>query len=112
MRIALRFLLLSGYVGTIVMLFYYLFQGDIGVGAFAAIFSSLDRMFDNMDGVFNYEIGAITRNFGAAQNYYAFLNLKEREGVELDTLPRETMELRGYLSPIRTAVRWRWNRLT
>ena len=95
LRIALRFLLLSGYVGTIVMLFYYLFQGDIGVGAFAAIFSSLDRMFDNMDGVFNYEIGAITRNFGAAQNYYAFLNLKEREGVELDTLPRETMELRG-----------------
>ncbi len=93
--IALRFLLLSGYVGTIVMLFYYLFRGEIGVGAFAAIFSSLDGMFDSMDGVFNYEIGAITRNFGAAQNYYAFLNLKEREGVELDALPRETMELRG-----------------
>ena len=95
LMIALRFLLLSGYVGTIIMLFYYLFQGEIGVGAFAAIFSSLDQMFDSMDGVFNYEIGAITRNFGAAQNFYAFLNLKEREGVELDALPRETMELRG-----------------
>ena len=54
--IALRFLLLSGYVGTIIMLFYYLIQGEISVGAFAAIFSSLDQMFDNMDGVFNYEI--------------------------------------------------------
>ncbi len=93
--IALRFLLLSGYVATIIMLFYYLFQGEIGVGAFAAIFSSLDQMFDSMDGVFNYEIGAITRNFGAAQNYYAFLNLKERKGEELDTMPREIMELRG-----------------
>ena len=94
MMIALRFLLLSGYVATIIMLFYYLFQGEIGVGAFAAIFSSLDQMFDTMDGVFNYEIGAITRNFGAAQNYYVFLNLKEREGAEYENLSRETMELK------------------
>ena len=41
--IALRFLLLSGYVATIIMLFYYLFQGEIGVGAFAAIFSARAR---------------------------------------------------------------------
>jgi len=95
MMIALRFLLLSGYVATIIILFYYLFQGEIGVGAFAAIFSSLDQMFDTMDGVFNYEIGAITRNFGAAQNYYAFLNLKEREGEELEALPRKTIELKA-----------------
>ncbi|MDE6926816.1 MAG: ABC transporter ATP-binding protein/permease, partial [Acetatifactor sp.] len=94
LMIALRFLLLSGYVGTIIMLFYFLFQGEIGIGAFAAIFSTLDRMFDNMDGVFNYEIGAITRNFGAAQNYYAFLDLREREGTETEILPRETMELK------------------
>lgn len=93
--IALRFLLLSGYVGTIIMLFYYLFQGEISVGAFAAIFSSLDQMFDNMDGVFNYEIGAITRNFGAAQNYYAFLNLKEREGTDPGDIERGNMELKG-----------------
>lgn len=93
--IALRFMLLSGYVGTIIMLFYYLFQGEIGVGAFAAIFSSLDQMFDTMDGVFNYQIGAITRNFGAAQNYYAFLNLREREGTDPGAIERGNIELNG-----------------
>ncbi len=93
--IALRFMLLSGYVGTIIMLFYYLFQGEIGVGAFAAVFSSLDQMFDTMDGVFNYQIGAITRNFGAAQNYYTFLNLREREGTDPGAVERGNIELNG-----------------
>lgn len=93
--IALRFMLLSGYVGTIIMLFYYLFQGEIGVGAFAAVFSSLDQMFDTMDGVFNYQIGSITRNFGAAQNYYTFLNLKEREGTDPGAIERGNIELNG-----------------
>lgn len=93
--IALRFMLLSGYVGTIIMLFYYLFQGEIGVGAFAAVFSSLDQMFDTMDGVFNYQIGAITRNFGAAQNYYTFLNLREREGTDPGAIERGNIELNG-----------------
>lgn len=95
LMIALRFMLLSGYVGTIIMLFYYLFQGEIGVGAFAAVFSSLDQMFDTMDGVFNYQIGSITRNFGAAQNYYTFLNLKEREGTDPGAIERGNIELNG-----------------
>ena len=94
MELALRFFLLSGYVGTIIMLFYYLFQGEISIGAFAAVFSSLDQMFDRMEGVFNYQIGNITSNFGAAQNYYAFLNLKEREGKQKERLKRERLELK------------------
>ena len=55
------------------MLFYYLFQGEISIGAFAAVFSSLDQMFDRMEGVFNYQIGNITSNFVDAQYYYSFL---------------------------------------
>lgn len=94
-EIALRFLLLIGYVGTIVMLLYYLFQGEISVGAFAAVFSSLDQLFDRMENVFNYQVGSITRQFGAAQNYYGFLNLKEREGRMEEILMRERIELRG-----------------
>ena len=94
-EIALRFLLLTGYVGTIVMLLYYLFQGEISVGAFAAVFSSLDQLFDRMENVFNYQVSSITRQFGAAQNYYGFLNLKEREGRSEGNLMRERIELRG-----------------
>lgn len=94
-EIALRFFLLTGYVGTIIMLFYYLFQGEISIGAFVAIFSSLDQMFDRMETVFNYQIGSIMRNFGVAQNYYTFLDLKEREETDVEILKREQIELRN-----------------
>ncbi len=93
-ELALRFLLLTGYVGTIILLFVYLFRGEIGVGAFAAIFASMDQLFDRMENVFNRQIGNITRSFGPAQNYFAFLNLKEREGRLEEPLKRESIELR------------------
>lgn len=95
MEIALRFFLLTGYVGTIVMLFYYLFQNEISVGAFAAVFASLDQLFDRMENVFNRQIGDITRGFGQAQNFYAFLDLQEREGADETPLKRETIELKN-----------------
>ncbi len=93
-EVALRFFLLIGYVGTIAMLFYYVFQGQVTVGAFAAVFASLDQLFDRMESVFNYRIGDIMRGFGAAQNFYAFLDLKEREGTDGTPLKRERIELK------------------
>lgn len=95
LEIVLQFLLLSGYAGTIVMLLYYLFEGEISVGAFAAVFSSFGQLFDRMENVFNYQVGSITRQFGAAQNYYGFLNLKERNGRLGGILMRERIELKG-----------------
>lgn len=75
----LRFLSMAGYVGTILMLFYYLMTGRVGVGVFAAVASSLDGMSDTLERLFNFKINGITRNLGAAENYLAFLNLPERE---------------------------------
>lgn len=94
-ELALRFLLLTGYVGTIICMFYYMVQGEIGIGAFAAVFSSLDQMFGRMENVFHLRVGSITQNFGAAQNYYAFLKLKEREGKENLPLDRKIIELKN-----------------
>ncbi len=93
-ELGLRSLLLTGYIGTIVLLFYYVFRGEISVGAFAAVFSSLDQMFGRMEIVFNGRIGSITQSFGAAQNYYAFLNLPEREGRDGEALKHERIELK------------------
>lgn len=92
-EVALRFVLLIGYVGSIAMLFYYLFDNQIGIGIFAAVFSSLDQMFDRMDMVFSGYIGNISQSFGPAQNYLAFLDLKEREGVLDKPLLRARIEL-------------------
>lgn len=94
-ELGLRFLLLTGYVGTIILLFVYLFRGQIGVGAFAAVFSSLDQMFDRMENVFNRQIGNMTKSFGAAQNYFAFLQLRERGGSADEPLRRESIELKN-----------------
>jgi len=93
-ELGLRSLMLTGYVGTIIMLFYYLSKGEVGVGAFAAIFTSLDTLFARMNELFDGQIGEIGRSFGPAQNFFAFLNLRERQGLYEGPVKREVMELK------------------
>lgn len=76
--VVLRFFSMTGYVGTVILLFYYLMTGRVGVGVFAAVASSLDGMSDTLERLFNFKINGITRNLGLAENYLAFLNLSER----------------------------------
>ena len=93
-ELGLRSLTLTGYVGTIIMLFYYLSKGEIGVGSFAAVFTSLDMLFSRVNELFDGQIGGIGRSIGPAQNFFAFLDLPERQGLYEGTLKREVMELR------------------
>jgi len=93
-NLGVRLLALVGYVGMIIQMFYYLYRGVIGVGAFAAVFSSLDQMFGRMEGTFNYRVGSIVRSYGAAANFFAFLDLPQRRGEDESPLKRERMELR------------------
>ena len=79
LEICLRFISMAGYIGTIVMLFYYLMNGSVGVGAFAAIASSLDGMSDKLDNLFRTRIKQMMTNLGMAENYLEFLNLPERD---------------------------------
>lgn len=90
-----RFISLAGYVGTVLLLFYYLLSGEIGIGAFAAIFSSLDQMYEQMDWVFGADVSTIMEDFGPAQNYFRFLHLEEREGTYDCRLQRREITLRG-----------------
>ena len=94
-ELGLRFLTLTGYVGTIIMLFYYLSKGEIGVGAFAAVFTSLDTLFSRINELFDGQIGAIGRSFGPAQNFFDFLALPERQGLYEGPVKREVIELKG-----------------
>ncbi len=93
-ELGLRCLTLTGYVGIIIMMFYYLSKGEIGVGAFAAVFTSLDTLFSRINELFDVQIGGIGRAFGPAQNFFAFLNLPERQGLYDGALKREVMELK------------------
>lgn len=93
-ELGLRFIQLIGYVATIILLVYYLMQGDIRIGAFAAIFTSIDQMFDRMEQIFRNRIPNLVEDLGPARNYFAFMDLEEREGPYEGELKRNIIEFK------------------
>lgn len=93
-ELALRFLMLTGHIGTIMLLFHYMAKGEINVGAFAAIFSSLDNLFGQVDDLVSMQINTISTKFGVAQNYFVFLKLPERQGWSEKLVAREKIEFK------------------
>lgn len=74
------------YGGILLLLVYGCVYGQITVGAFAAVFSSIDVMFLLMEEIFQDSLGSLSQNIGRINN---FLNLMERpeteqESVEID----------------------------
>ena len=73
---------LIGYMGILWMLVDALMNNEISVGAFAAVFASIESMFNMMEQVICGRLGYYANNFGKVQNYLRFLELEEREGCE------------------------------
>ena len=69
---------LSGYFGVLILFVNALLDGNITVGVFAAIYTSIDRMFSMMDEVVN-TISGLMQNIGLMQKYMGFLNMPEKE---------------------------------
>ncbi|MDE5819308.1 MAG: ABC transporter ATP-binding protein/permease [Lachnospiraceae bacterium] len=82
---------LAGYGGVLALLVYSLLRGEIAVGSFAAIFSSVGMMYGILCEIVEGRIGSISRNFGAVKNFTDFLqtpewNVQKKAGFEnLDT---------------------------
>lgn len=83
MELAMKMLTLAGYFGVLYLLFAAMLQGDITVGAFAAVFASIGLMFGIMEEVISQHIGRMTRNLGTVRNFIRFMDLPEREGKDL-----------------------------
>ncbi len=81
-EIFLRFIAMTGYIGMILLLFYYLINGRVGIAAFAAVLSSLDSISDRLDTMFRSMLPGLTDNIGSAENYMAFMGLPERRAVK------------------------------
>lgn len=81
-EIFLRFIAMAGYIGMILLLFYYLIHGRVGIAAFAAILSSLDSISDKLDAMFRSILPRLTDNIGSAENYMVFMGLPERQAVK------------------------------
>jgi len=85
-EIGVRFMQLAGYISSILLLYMYLINGEIGIGAFAAVFSSIDQLFNIMESIMNFQVGSISQNLGMIQNYFKFLKFPERGGVNTDII--------------------------
>lgn len=81
-EIFLRFISMTGYIGMLLLLFYYLIRGRVDIAAFAAILSSLDNISDRLDTMFRNTLPRLTDNIGSAENYMAFMDLPERKAVK------------------------------
>lgn len=82
MEIFLRFIAMTGYIGMILLLFYYLIRGRVSIAAFAAILASLDSISDKLDVMFRTWLPGMTDNIGSAENYMVFMGLPERKAVK------------------------------
>lgn len=82
-ELGLRLLSLLVYIVILVLMYRYLQMGILGTAAFAAIFTSIDQMFNYMDYV-QYSIGDISRFLPAVNNTLNFMKLPERKGKTVD----------------------------
>lgn len=82
MEIFLRFIAMTGYIGMILLLFYYLIDGRVSIASFAAILASLDSISDKLDVMFRTWLPRMTDNIGSAENYMAFMGLPERQALK------------------------------
>ncbi len=80
---ASQIFVLAGYGVMMFMLVDALLKGEISVGAFAGVFSSVGAMF-HMAGDILWRVSKITTFVGTAHNYVRFMNLPEREGAVVE----------------------------
>ena len=84
LEILMRFIALLGYAGVLLLLVYYVINGSIGVGAFAAVFSSIAVMFDMIESAVGQQLGGAFEKMGMVTNYMRFLDMEEMQGEEAD----------------------------
>ena len=83
LELLMKLLTLLGYMIILYMLFTALLDGDISVGAFAAVFASLDGVFSMMEEVICFHIGSLTKDFATVSNFIRFMDLPEVEGKDI-----------------------------
>ena len=75
---------LLGYGGVMLLLVKSLLDGDITVGAFAAVFSSIGLLFSLMEELISMHIGSIANNFGQIRNFLRFLEIPSDSRADVE----------------------------
>ncbi len=79
LELGVQLLTFAGYFGVMALLTASLLQGRIGIGAFAAVFASIDRMFQLMEELVAGRLAQSAEHFGKIRNVLRVLELPERE---------------------------------
>jgi ATP-binding cassette subfamily B protein len=77
-----RIFTVLGYAGILYILFSTLMSGKISVGAFAAVFASIDGMFSRMESAVTEQGLSMSYNIAPAINFLRFLDLPEHKGAD------------------------------
>ncbi|MCL2814152.1 MAG: ABC transporter ATP-binding protein/permease [Oscillospiraceae bacterium] len=80
---------LLGYGGIMFLLVKYLLEGEISVGAFAAVYYSMGMLFGIMEEVVRYRIGAIADRYGSIRNFLRFLEIPADKGTNVKVNKKE-----------------------
>ena len=91
--ISMRLVGLVAYISVIVMLYYYLMDGSINVAIFAAVFTTMDQMFNYVDWI-GYGLFDIAQDTASVYNTMRFLELPERGGKDIE-LNGDLIELKS-----------------
>ena len=73
---------LAGYLAALVLLAASVLRGSISAGAFAAVYHSLNHLFDMMFALVCGFIGSTVSNLPAVENYVGFLERRRERGKE------------------------------
>lgn len=75
--IFMKCLTLAGYLGIVILLLHLMLSGEISVGAFAAVFSSINTMIMFMNDAIGNYLSSLFDNIGVLKNYLEFYELPE-----------------------------------
>lgn len=75
---------LSGYIIVLFLLVKCVLDKSISIGAFGAVFGSLDLLVRMMLEIIQMHIGRVAQNIGTAKNLVRFLDMKERKGEDIE----------------------------
>ncbi|QSX05875.1 ABC transporter ATP-binding protein [Sedimentibacter sp. zth1] len=81
-ELSARFLSLIGYLGILVLLYRLVMRGEISIGSFAAIFTTVDEVYSLMEEAVVSRLGGYAMSYGKINNYLEFLELEEEENSE------------------------------
>ena len=73
LNVLLRVIQSLGFVSIIMISVYLAAKGEISVGAFAAVFTSIDILFSNLNEAVSRQYASISESFGTVENYYKFI---------------------------------------